>query len=189
MANPVQDSLGPSHDDHDTTRLAAALPEHIRSLNHATAGPPGLTLPATAYTILGNLGAAAFGLDQLLDQLNRFFLRELQAGRLGHDHGEDVTDVLSRHGQSLAEARRHAHDLCTVLTEAQADINAVHGHPAPPTNGIRTHDEAYEDDRASTSLAAEGFPIPITDPSLLAQPPDGGRAYRTQTHRPNSQEV
>ncbi|QFG26283.1 hypothetical protein [Actinomadura sp. WMMB 499] len=188
MANPMQDPLGPSHDDQDTTRLAAALPDHVRSLNHATAGPPGLTLPSTAYAILGNLGAATFGLDQLLDQLNRFFLRELQAGRLGHDHGEDITEVLSRHGQSLAEARRHAQALCTVLTEAQAEINAVHSHPAPLKNDIHAHDEAYEDDRAGASLAAADFPISITE-TLLAQRPNTDRPSYAQPRRSNSQEA
>ncbi|GGU96101.1 hypothetical protein GCM10010182_10850 [Actinomadura cremea] len=189
MANLTQGPLGPSRDDQETTRLAAAVPEHVQSLNHATAGPPGLTLPATAYAILGNLGAAAFGLDQLLDQLNRFFLRELQVGRLGHDHGEDITEVLSRHGQSLTEARHHAQALCTVLTEAQAEINAVHSHPAQPTNSIRARDKTYEDDRASASLAAEDFPVPITEATLLAQPPDSGSPFRAQTRRSNSQEV
>ncbi|SNT62334.1 hypothetical protein SAMN05443665_10713 [Actinomadura meyerae] len=189
MANPMQDPVGAPRDDQETIRLAAALPEGVRNLNHATVGPPGLTLPSTAYAILGNLGAATFGLDQLLDQLSRFFLRELQAGRLGHDHGQDITEVLNRHGQSLVDAQRHAQALCAVLTEAQAEINAVHSHPAPATRSTLTHDEAYEADRAGALLAAADFPIPITEPTLLAQPPDSGRPSLAQTRRSNSQEV
>ncbi|MCP9952325.1 hypothetical protein [Actinomadura madurae] len=187
MVNPMHG--GAPRDDQEAIRLAAALPEHVRNLNHATASTPGLALPSTAYAILGNLGAATFGLDQLLDQLGRFFLRELQAGRLGHDHGQDITEVLSRHGQSLADARRHAQALCAVLTEAQAEINAVHSHPAPSVSGTHAHDEAYDRDRAGASLAATDFPIPITDPTLLAQPPGSGRPSGAQPRRSNCQEA
>ncbi|TDE33655.1 hypothetical protein [Actinomadura sp. 6K520] len=74
-----------AEDADGTVQLAANLHEHVRQLNYATAGPPSLTQPSTAYAILGNLSAAIYGLDQALDQINRFFLRELQAGRLGHD--------------------------------------------------------------------------------------------------------
>jgi hypothetical protein len=74
-----------ARNDEETARLATDLYGHVRQLNYATASPPSLTLPGTAYTILGNLSAATYGLDQVLDQINRFFLRELQADRLGHD--------------------------------------------------------------------------------------------------------
>lgn len=161
--------------DDETVQLAANLYEHVRQLNYATAGPPSLTQPSTAYAILGNLSAATYGLDQLLDQINRFFLRELQADRLGHDHDHDLTDVLSRHGQALADARRHTQALCATLSEAQSAINAVHSRPlrrrkASPT----TRGETHQDD-IGVAAAANDFPRPITDPTLLAPPPAGER--------------
>ncbi|MEU5995922.1 hypothetical protein [Actinomadura sp.] len=166
---------GAAGNDDETAQLAVNLYEHVRQLNYATAGPPSLTLPSTAYTVLGNLSAASYGLDQLLDQINRFFLRELQADRLGHDDGEDLTDVLSRHGQALADARRHTQALCATLSEAQSAINAVHSRPtrgreaSPMTRG-----ETHQDD-AGVAAAANDFPRPITDPTLLAPPPAGER--------------
>ncbi|MBO2461443.1 hypothetical protein [Actinomadura violacea] len=170
-------------DDH-TADLASNLYEHIRQLNLATAGPPSLTLPGTAYTILGNLSAATYGLDQVLDQINRFFLRELQADRLGHDQAEDLADVLSRHGQALAEARQHARALCAALSDAQATINAVHGRETPPI----IEGETLVDD-AGVAAAANDFPRPITDLTLLAPPPTGVRNRFIHSHRPNTPEA
>lgn len=178
-----------ARNDDQTADLASNLYEHVRQLNYATAGPPSLTLPGTAYTILGNLSAATYGLDQVLDQINRFFLRELQADRLGHDQAEDLADVLSRHGQALSEARQHARALCAALSEAQSAINAVHtrithGREAPPT----TEGETQVDD-AGVAAAANDFPRPITDPTLLAPPPIGGRSRFLRTRRPNTLEA
>lgn len=169
---PVPAAAG---NDDETVQLAANLYEHVRQLNYATAGPPSLTQPSTAYAILGTLSAATYGLDQLLDQINRFFLRELQADRLGHDRDHNLTDVLSRHGQVLADARRHTQALCATLGEAQSAINAVHSRPvrgrkASPTSRGETHK-----DDVGVAVAANDFPRPITDPTLLAPPPAGER--------------
>lgn len=160
-----------ARNDEGTTRLATNLYEHVRQLNHVTAGPPSLTLPGTAYTILGNLSAATYGLDQVLDQINRFFLRELQADRLGHDQAGDLADVLSRHGQALGEARQHTRALCAALRDAQSAINAVHlrvtrGCEAPPT----VEGKAHGDD-AGVAATVNDFPRAIPDPTPLAPPP------------------
>ncbi|QKG23889.1 hypothetical protein [Actinomadura verrucosospora] len=182
-------ALATARNDDQTADLASNLYEHVRQLNLATAGPPSLTLPGTAYTILGNLSAATYGLDQVLDQINRFFLRELQADRLGHDQAEDLADVLSRHGQALAEARQHARALCTALSDAQATINAVHsrttrGREARPTPAGKTHV-----DDVGVAAAANDFPRPITDPTLLAPPPTGIRNRFIRTRRANTPEA
>jgi hypothetical protein len=182
-------ALPTARNDEQTTRLAANLYEHVRKLNYATAGPPSLTLPGTAYTILGNLSAATYGLDQVLDQINRFFLRELQAARLGHDQAEDLADVLSRHGQALAESRRHARALCAALSEAQSAIHAVHcratrGREAPPTVEGKAQGHV-----AGVAAAANDFPRPITDPTLLAPPPAGEQSRFLRIRRPNTPEA
>ncbi|MEU6746690.1 hypothetical protein ABZ914_10750 [Spirillospora sp. NPDC046719] len=175
--------------DDQTADLASNLYEHVRQLNHATAGPPSLTLPGTAYTIFGNLSAATYGLDQVLDQINRFFFRELQADRLGHDQAEDLADALSRHGQALAEARQHARALCAALSDAQSTINAVHsrtthGREAPPTIEGETHV-----DDVGVAAAANDFPRPINDPALLAPPPAGERSRFIRIRRANTPEA
>lgn len=59
MSNHPQGSTSPAHDDTSTEQLARDLYEHVRQLNYATSGPPGLTQPGTVYTVLGNLSAAA----------------------------------------------------------------------------------------------------------------------------------
>ncbi|MGI5418596.1 hypothetical protein [Actinomadura luteofluorescens] len=178
-----------ARNDEDTTRLAANLYEHVRQLNHASVGPPSLTLPATASTILGNLSAAVYGLDQLLEQINRFFLQELQADRLGHDRGEDLAVVLSRHGRAVAEARSHLQALCSALSDAQSTINAVHSRPArrgaaSPAIG----DKTYEAD-AGVRAAANDFPRPITDPTLLVPPAVSGQNAPLDNRRANTQEA
>ncbi|MEO3823075.1 hypothetical protein [Actinomadura sp. B10D3] len=178
-----------ARNDEETTRLATNLYEHVRQLNYATAGPPSLTLPGTAYTILGNLSAATYGLDQVLDQIHRFFLRELQADRLGHDQDGELADVLSRHGQALGEARQHTRVLCAALSDAQSAINAVHsratrGRETPPTIGGKTYV-----DEAGVAAAANDFPRPIIDPTLLPPPPTGERKRLIRTRRPSTPEA
>lgn len=178
-----------ARNDDQTADLASNLYEHVRQLNLATAGPPSLTLPGTPYTILGNLSAATYGLDQVLDQINRFFLRELQADRLGHDQAEDLADVLSRHGQALAEARQHARALCAALSDAQSTISAVHsrtthGRETFPTIAGKTHV-----DDAGVAAAANDFPRPIADPTLFAPPPTSERSRFLRTRRANTPEA
>jgi hypothetical protein len=175
--------------DDETVQLAANLYEHVRQLNYATAGPPSLTQPSTAYAILGNLSAATYGLDQALDQINRFFLRELQVGRLGHDHGEDLTDVLSCHGQALADARHHTQSLCTALNEAHAAINAVHSRPAPEREPAPTTQRWASDQDAGVAAAAEDFPRPIGDPTLIEWPPANERHSPIRSRRTNTPEA
>lgn len=175
--------------DDETIQLAANLYEHVRQLNYATVGPPSLTLPSTAYTILGNLSAATYGLDQLLDQINRFFLRELQAGRLGHDHGEDLTEILSRHGHALAKGRHHTHALCTALNEAHSAVNAVHSRPALERKSTSTTQGWVSDQDAGVAAAAEDFPALISDPTLIERPPTNERHSPIRARRTNTPEA
>jgi hypothetical protein len=190
MTGHTQHHRGASQDDQGTARLAAELSEHVRKLNHATAGPPGLTLPSTAYTLLGNLSAATYGLDQTLEQVNRFFLREEQAGRLGHDRGEDLNEVLHRHGQASAKARWHTQALCSVLNEAQVEINAVHGRlVATHEDQVRAYDDVRESAGADVAPAAADFPKVINDPTLLPPPLSGDRRSTRRSPRTSAREV
>ncbi|MER6813600.1 hypothetical protein ABT299_30395 [Spirillospora sp. NPDC000708] len=178
-----------ARNDDQTADLASNLYEHVRQLNLATAGVPSLTLPGTAYAILGNLSAATYGLDQLLDQINRFFLRELQADRLGHDQAEDLADVLSRHGQALAEARQYARALCAALGDAQSAINAVHSRATRRREATPTIEGKTHVDDAGVAAAANDFPRPITDPTLLAPSLTGERNRFILTRRPSPGEA
>lgn len=181
--------LATARNDDQTADLSSNLYENVRQLNYATAGAPCLTLPGTAYTILGNLSAATYGLDQVLDQINRFFLRELQADRLGHNQAEDLADALSRHGQALAEARHHARALCTALSDAQSAINAVHSSATRGREALPTIDGTTRVDDAGVAAAANDFPRPINDPTLLAPPPSGEPNRFVRSRRANTTEA
>ena len=51
--------------DEDTAAAARLMAEAVQFLNHATAGGAGLSYPATAYTVTGELASAAARLGQL----------------------------------------------------------------------------------------------------------------------------
>ncbi|SEG52610.1 hypothetical protein SAMN04489712_10642 [Thermomonospora echinospora] len=141
-------------DDDATAGLAQDLYEQVRQLNHATAGAPGLTRPSTAYTILGNLSASAYGLDQTFVQLGRFLRRELDGGRLGHDRGHHPAQAVQDACDALSEARDITTRLARSLGNAQSAINAVHGpvHPA-------------------AALAGDDFPLSVSE-AVKAGPAD-----------------
>ena len=182
-------ALSAASNDDESVQLAANLYEQVRQLNYATAGPPSLTQPSTAYAILGNLSAALYGLDQALDQISRFFLRELQAGRLGHDRGEDLIGVLSRHGQALAEARRHSQALSAALYEAQSAINAVHSCSTQGREPDTTSQGMADERDAGVAAAVEDFPSLIGDPPLIEPPPTSERPGPIRTRRTNITEA
>lgn len=141
--------------DEDTEQLARELREQVRTLNYATAGPPGLTLPGTAYTILGCLQEAEYGLGQALQQLDQFLAHELAAGRLGHDSGQPADEAIDEARHALAKASGLAEGLSRALGTAQTAIAFIHAH---------TTDLAYTDNPSSTIVrtAATDFPQPLT---------------------------
>ncbi|ROO90510.1 hypothetical protein EDD29_8239 [Actinocorallia herbida] len=116
-------------EDDQTEQIARNIYEDVRRLNHTTAGPPGLTYPGTAYTILGNLSAAVHSLGQTLEQLDRFLGDELNAGRLGHDLGHNPITEIQRAQDGLRAAGAVARDLGNTLGHAQSAINAVNAQP------------------------------------------------------------
>jgi hypothetical protein len=118
---------GPHSDDYtaDVARLAA---EAVRVLNHATGyhTSEGLTYPATAYRIAGNLAAAAFGTGQLTDQMVTFLDRELAAGRLGDDSGLDPVIAVERARRHLEAARVAGHALWESFAATQSALSGLH---------------------------------------------------------------
>jgi hypothetical protein len=128
--NDFQEHGGPTRNDEAAEQLAHDLYEHVRQLNYAVGGPPGLTRPSTAYTVLGNLSAAAHGIDQTLAQLDRFLRHELNAGHLGHDQG-GLNAAIRDCGQALARARNDARALSKTTGDAQNAISAAHGPLSP----------------------------------------------------------
>ncbi|MGC4957764.1 hypothetical protein ACLQ2P_31575 [Actinomadura citrea] len=177
-----------ARNDEETTRLATTLYEHVRQFNYATAGPtsspsPALCTPSSATSAKKPTASIRSSTRSIA------FLRELQADRLGHYQAGDLADMLSRHGQVLGEARSHTRVLCATLSDAQPAINVVHlgvtrGREAPPT----VQGKAHGDD-VGVAAAANDFPRPITDPTLLAPPPVGEPDRFVRIRRSNTPEA
>ena len=114
-----------------TLALARTAAGAVRSLNHATLGGQGLGQPADAYGLLGELSQAAAGLPQLLAQVGRWLAAALAAGRLGCDDGTDPAGAVSGARLLISGARASAAALARDLGQAQQQLAAVHGSPAP----------------------------------------------------------
>jgi len=113
----------------DTVALARAAAEAIRGLNHATRCDAGLGQPSAAYDVIGALSLAASRLGQLLTQITGYLDRSLQAGRLGHDLGEDPALDINGAGVFLGDARLSAAALAGDLGAAQQQLALVNGRP------------------------------------------------------------
>ncbi len=112
-----------------TITLARIAAEAIRGLNWATNTSAGLDQPAVAYDILGTLALAASRLGQAFTQITRYLACAAQAGRLGHDFGEDPAFAVDAATVFLGDAAASAAALAGDLDAAQQQIAAVNGHP------------------------------------------------------------
>ncbi|WP_157430163.1 hypothetical protein [Actinomadura oligospora] len=112
---------GIPNDDH-TLELACELRERVRDLNYAASGPPGLTAPQTVYAVLGSLNEAAYGLDQLLEQMGEFLEQQLSAGRLASTSEDGPDLAVSRAQDEMRQAAEYAQELSNVLEGAQREI-------------------------------------------------------------------
>jgi len=128
MAGELTARMDGPHADADTAAAARLASEAVRFLNYATGShaAAGLTLPGTAYTVLGELALAVSRLGQLTAQMTGFLGRELAAGRLGHDHGADPALPVERARGHLLAAADAAAMLALALGAAQSDIAYLH---------------------------------------------------------------
>ena len=115
----------------ETLALARTAAGAVRSLNHAPLGGDGLGQPAGACELIGELSLAAAGLPQLLAQAGRWLASALESGRLGCGDGADPAAAVGGARPSLSGARATAAALAAALGQAQQQIAAVHGGPAP----------------------------------------------------------
>lgn len=117
------DPCPPEH----TRAVAAAIPEAIRTLNHATISRPGdaLDSPATAEAVIRDLATAAQRTPQLLDQIRGWLRGEFHAGRLEGDTA--IVDACAY----LEEAAGIASCLEPVLKRAASAISTL-SVPAGP---------------------------------------------------------
>ena len=116
----------------DSITLARIAAEAIRGLNWATRRDAGLDQPAVAYDILGALSAAAARLGQVFTQITRYLAGAAQAGRLGHDLGEDPAAAVDAAATFLGDAAASAAALAGDIDAAQQQLAPVNGRPARP---------------------------------------------------------
>jgi hypothetical protein len=114
---------------HDTVRLARITAEAIRGLNWLTGCEAGLGQPPAAYDIIGALALAASRLQQALAQITGWLDQALEAGRLGHDLGEDPAGAIDAAGIFLGDASMSAAALAQHLNQAQQQLALINGHP------------------------------------------------------------
>lgn len=128
LAAALTARLDGPHTDQDTAGAARLAAETVRYLNHAT-GPhagQGLTEPATAYDVTGQLTTAIYGLPQLCGQLAAWLEGEHTARRLGDDNGGPAWVLTSRARFALEQAARHADALGRELACAQSALATMH---------------------------------------------------------------
>ena len=108
------------HDDATTIGVARLAGEAVRFLNYAT-GPAavGLTEPATAYHLAGELTTAVYRLPQLLSQLADWLTAQAASGRLADTAGRPPGQVTDAACTALSEAMDHADRLARALAAAQ----------------------------------------------------------------------
>ena len=114
----------------NTAALARAAAKAIRGLNHATRRDRPGPAPRPPTTSSAPCPWPRAGLGQLLTQITGYLDRSLQAGRLGHDLGEDPALHINAAGAFPGDARRSAAALAGDLSQAQEQLAYVNGCPA-----------------------------------------------------------
>lgn len=160
--------------DEDIERLAGELHERVRALNRLTQGPPGLTEPSAAYTVLGNLAQTSFRLAQTAEQIDAFLTRELDAGRLGHDRGDDPVPAVTTAHNALGRVTEQAADLGDSFRRAASALAPIQGLDADEEPSLDRHAVVNPNDQEVAQIrpASKDFPSPIGDVLPDSRPAD-----------------
>jgi hypothetical protein len=125
IAARLPELTGGPYDDATIIALAQITAEAVRALNHATFPRSELSEPATGYTTLGQLAAAAHWLPQLCGQLARWLAGQNTAGRLACTTG-GLDGTLDDALASLDRAARRATRLGEALDQAHQATAWLH---------------------------------------------------------------
>lgn len=112
---------GGRHSPKYTRAVAAAIPEAVRVLNHATIDRPGdaLGYPSTVDAVIRDLGTMAQRLPQLFDQLREWLADEYAGGRI--EGSWSAADARA----SLAVASGRLRDAAAIATRLQVPLQAA----------------------------------------------------------------
>jgi ABC-type transporter Mla subunit MlaD len=122
-------------------------------------------VPAAAYTVLGNLAQASFRLAQTAEQIDAFLTRELDAGRLGHDRGDDPVPAVTTVHDALGQVTEQAADLGDSFRRAASALAPVHALDAGDGPSLDPHTTVSPKDQEVVQIrpASADFPHPIGD--------------------------
>lgn len=154
----------------DIERLAGELHERVRALNHLMQGPPGITEPAVAYTVLGNLAQTSFRLAQTAEQIDAFLTRELDAGRLGHDRGDNPVPAVTTAHNALGQVTEQAADLGESFRRAAGALAPIHAVDDGEQPALDQRTSANLVDREGTQVGPAGEDFPRTIGEVLPPP-------------------
>ncbi|HUK71995.1 MAG TPA: hypothetical protein VLW50_25045 [Streptosporangiaceae bacterium] len=131
------------HGDEDTAAAAWLVAEAVRYLNDATGtlSAPGLTVPFTAYAVAGGLAVAMSRLGQLAGQLAGWLSRELAAGQLGENSGDEPAITVGRARRHLELAADAARLLERAMGEARDDMAGLCRPSADLPAGLSPEDQ------------------------------------------------
>jgi len=130
------------HDADTVADAAHGLRALVRYLTNAT-GPGNarttLAWAATTHRVLGGIGAAAHGLDQLLVQLTDAMTRQVSDPSLYHDRRDRPGAPTARAlAAQLAELRPIAGELARRIDHARELSGHLGNDPDPPGPGVTT---------------------------------------------------
>ena len=109
----------------ETRQLAGQAAEAIRSLNHLTRGDDALEYPGDVYEVVASLRQMAERLPQLLAQLASWLKAEGDAGRVGHDGGDDAREQIGQVIAGLSVAITGADEMAVGLQEAHNSASGL----------------------------------------------------------------
>lgn len=131
------DVVGPRSPDY-TARVARALAECVRVLNHATAAPDGVGHAGVAQDVLGSLHLAMAGLPQLFGQLSRWLQGARETGAFAP--GADAAALAAAVVEALDWAEIQIGTVTDSLDDARRAIlrlAAPGGEAAGPGDGAQ----------------------------------------------------
>ncbi|WUH97698.1 hypothetical protein OHR68_29835 [Spirillospora sp. NBC_00431] len=168
--------------DEDIERLAGELHECVRALNHLTQDP-GLSDPAATYTVLGNLAQTSFRLGQTAEHVDAFLTRELDAGRLGHDRGDDPAPAVTAAHDALGRVIEQSADLGESFRRAAGALSPIHAVEAGGESPVEQLAAAKLAERkdAQQGQASEDFPRAISE---VLQSPDSAADVPSELRSP-----
>lgn len=172
-------------DDHETSTneaialLSGELHDKARTLNQLAQGPPGLTEPTAAYTLLENLAQTAVRFGQAAEQVDEFLTAQLDSERLGHDDGDDPVPIVTTIHNALGRATEQATDLGETFLQAAESLIPIHGLDDGEQSPVKqaTVNLVGQAD-AEVETASQDFPKPIGD--VLSNPASSEQAIASE---------